>query len=106
MIATSCSIGGHTSRRKCGDMESNSEIFNATQAQKAKEVVFPQNIPPKKLLKAALFIFGNTFQATIDMVTRQTDKNECRARDSNSRDKLIRNSHLMAAQAYKGHEWS
>ena len=47
-----------------------------------------------------------TFLGTIDMVTRQTDKNECRARDSNSRDKLIRNSHLMAAQAYKGHEWS
>ena len=41
------------------------------------------------------------------MTKKRTDKNECRARDTNSRDKLIRNSHLMAALAYKeGHEWS
>ena len=40
------------------------------------------------------------------VATKETDKNECGARDTNSRDKLIRNSHLMAGQAYKGHEWS
>ena len=33
MIATSCSIGGHTLRRKCGDMESRSEICDATKKQ-------------------------------------------------------------------------
>ena len=43
---------------------------------------------------------------SIDVATEQTDKNECGARDTNSRDKLIRNSHLMGGQAYKGHEWS
>ena len=89
MIATSRSIGGHTLRRKCGDMESRSEICNATWAQKSQSSC----IAKKSVV-------------SIDVATEQTDKNECGARDTNSRDKLIRNSHLMGGQAYKGHEWS
>ena len=92
MIATSRYIGGHTSRRKCGDMESRSEICGATWAQKSQSSC----IAKKSVVSVV----------SVDVATEQTDKNECGARDTNSRDKLIRNSHLMGGQAYKGHEWS